>query len=253
MIGGFGMYKRMRNIQVLHILTIFACISMTLVVLGEYTTCFASSEAITEEDSGIEMGGKMTEETNGEKLYRKVFSEYVVETFNLDRYDQELLESNERFIPKEDQEKSDAQKADMCGLTYIYIRNDFHFDRLSPDEINSLEEEAINIREDSKVSQEVIDLVKTSWPNIISYQEIKNEDDRKIITFYDESMSPDFVTVDTLELKIATSPDFDKNGNYIDINHEGKKTDKLKEFAGNMETELQGKLGNVPIRVFLDL
>lgn len=253
MIGGSGMYKRMRNIQVLHVLTIFACISMTLLILGVYTTCFASSEAITDEDSGIEMGAKMTEETNGEKLYRKVFSEYVVKTLNLDRYDQELLESSERFIPKEDQEKSDAQKADLCGLSYIYIRNGFHFDRLSPDNKNLLEEEAENIREDSKIPQDVIDLVKASWPNIVSYQEIKNEDDRKILTFYDESMSPEFVTVDTLELKIATSPEFDKNGNYVDINHEGDKTDKLKEFASNMETELQGKLGIVPIRVFLDL
>ena len=46
--------------------------------------------------------------------------------------------------------------------------------------------------------------------------------------------------------------EFDAEGNYVDRMHEDEKAEQLQEYAANMEMVLEGKLGEIPIRVFVE-
>lgn len=183
--------------------------------------------------------------TDMEKIYRVGFSTYLDEKLNLKAYDDELKADELNFIPCDEEHKTDSQKKDELNLNYIFIRNDVHIDRLTDEQKNILAEQD----PDDIYSEEAMDIIEETYADVMAYKKIETEEDKNVKTFYDSQFDPVFVTYDTIVIKIATMPEYNEAGNYVNKEHEYDKEDALTDFAANMEEELNGKLGDIPISV----
>lgn len=197
---------------------------------------------------GMLSGCEKKENYTAEEIYRKGFSQYLLEALELEKYDKMLAESEMHYIPNAADHMTDAQIADCLGLTYIYLRNDIHTERLTQDDTDLLMKEDIS----KGFSSTAMDIIKRTYPDVISAKAIEKPEDKEIQTSYDSTLSSDFVTVDSLVLVIGTMSEFDKNGNYVDQDHEKEKNEELEKFCEQIEKDLNGKLGDVPIRVLFE-
>lgn len=184
-----------------------------------------------------------------EEIYRIGLSRYLLDTLNLEEYDKELSESQLHYIPNDEKKESIAQKKDKLGLTYIYLRNELHLDRLAEEEIELLKKETESI-ETGILSDEAMRMIINTFPDVISQKQIEKPKDKNVETMYDNN--GDFVKVNTLVLRIGTKSEFDENGYYVDKEHEVEKQRALEEFSKEMEAALNGKIGDIPIRVQRD-
>lgn len=185
-----------------------------------------------------------------EKYYRDCLKQFMLEQLNLKEYDFMLEESDMNYIPNDEESMIEVQKRNCLGLKFIYLRNELYLERLSDEEIRMLEGEL----KDSKgnVSEKALEIVKETYAKVITPKEVNSEAGKKVLTYYDQELYPKFVTMDTLVLKIGTQGEFDDKGNYINKAHEDKKREKLHSFAENMEATLEGRLGDVPIKIFVE-
>lgn len=182
---------------------------------------------------------------NIEQIYRKGVSEFLSEQLDLKSFDDELKSDKMNYIPRDDEYKTEYQKRDKLGLEYIFLRNDIHAERLSEQQIALLKKQ----NPEEPYSDEIMELIKNTYVDVLSYKKIESEADKTIKTFYDSQFNPVFVSFDTIVIRIATMPEYDKNGNYVDEKHESDKESSLKKFASSMQSELSEKLGNTPISV----
>lgn len=183
-----------------------------------------------------------------EKIYKKGFSQYILETLELEKYDKLLTNDKMNYIPNDNNHMTDAQMTDYLNLTYIYLRNDIHTERLTKKErVLLAKEENSNL-----FSQNSMDLIINTYPDIISAKKIDKPEDKEIVTSYDSKLPSDFVTVNSLVLVIGTMSEFDENGNYVDKKHEKEKKEELDKFCQKMEEDLNGKLGEIPIRILYE-
>lgn len=172
------------------------------------------------------------------ELYKNAVLAYLIEQLALEQYDQELAESPLKFMPAEPEYVTEP-------LKYFKIMNSVFGERLSAEDqeiIDSAEEK------DEKVEEVAV----RTFADTISAIPIVTPEDRKTLTYYSNNAlsKPDFVTADSLVIEIRTSSEYDTDGNIVDITHEQAKEAALHEIAKRMETELDGSLGDVPIRIF---
>lgn len=199
-------------------------------------------------------GGCREKEGNGnmrtmEEFYRSQMNRYLLEELDLEAYDEGLASSDMRYLPNTEEEMSEAQKKDGLGLTYIYLVNELYLDRLDEEEREWFTEAA----KAGEVSEEDLnDMIQETFPKIITPREIRTEEDKKVETSYDYGLFPTFVTMDSLVFGIGTMSEFDSDGNYVDWEHEKEKKESLEIYAREMERQLTGKLGDVPIRVLIE-
>lgn len=183
-----------------------------------------------------------------EKIYKKGFSQYILENLELEKYDKLLTNDKMNYIPNDNNHMTNAQMTDYLNLTYIYLRNDIHTERLTKKErVLLAKEENSNL-----FSQNSMDLIINTYPDIISAKKIDKPEDKEIVTSYDSKLPSDFVTVNSLVLVIGTMSEFDENGNYVDKKHEKEKKEELDKFCKKMEEDLNGKLGEIPIRILYE-
>lgn len=194
--------------------------------------------------------GNNLEEVSVEVYYRKGLQEFLVEQLDLKEYDFMLEESEMNYIPNNEESKSEAQKMGDLGLKYIYLRNDLHLERLDENDVNILEDELRENR--GEISEKAKDIIKDTYANVITPIEIITEEDKNSLTYYDEELSPQFVPMEALVLEIGTMEEFDVAGDYVSCEHEIEKEKQLQEYAKNMEMALDGKLGEIPIRILVE-
>lgn len=191
-----------------------------------------------------------TEENTVEAYYKEGLAQLLIEKLDLKEFDFMLEESEMNFIPNDEECKTEAQEAGDLGLKYIYLRNELHLERLETVDLENLEEEMK--RNGGEISKEAKAIIEKTFARIITPMEIMTEADKDILTFYDNSIEPQFVTMNSLVLKVGTMGEFDSEGNYVDEEHETEKQENLQEFVENMEMLLAGKLDEVPVRVFVE-
>lgn len=185
-----------------------------------------------------------------EDIYREGLSSFLLQELDLEHYDGQLLESGMGYIANDEDDMSESQKMSRLGLTYIYLRNELHLERLTDEQQEKLKTEAANYH--GTISDETMELITSTYANVITPQEIRTEADKEVETFYDSRLQPDLVKMNALVLMIGTMSEFDENGNYVSLEHEKEKTESLRSFAEEMERELAGRLGDVPIRVLVE-
>lgn len=105
---------------------------------------------------GIVMLSGCKENRTVEDIYREGFSQYILETLELEQYDKTLEESEMRYIPNDSKHMKESQMVDRLGLTYIYLKNDIHTDRLTQEETELLLKE----KGSNRFSKEVMDVLR---------------------------------------------------------------------------------------------
>ncbi|MDO4413724.1 MAG: hypothetical protein Q4C20_01460 [Erysipelotrichaceae bacterium] len=172
-------------------------------------------------------------------VYEKEVIKYLIEQLGLEQYDHELAENEMKFIPAESEKVT-------APLKYFCIMNEIHAERLSPDDREIIENAEEN-------DERVTEIAVRTFADTISKFPINKPEDKQVLTYYSDKVftKPDFVTIDSLVIEIRTSCEYDNDGNIIDYNHEIAKEAALREIAKRMEAELEGSLGDVPIRIFV--
>jgi len=181
-------------------------------------------------------------------VYQTGLSQYLVDVLDLEKYDQELLQSDLHFIPYRKEKQSEAQKKDQFGLSFIYLRNEIHLEYLSEDEMQSFKVELQN--SDGELTDELLQIIIDTYKKVIPPFEIQTNEDKKIQTTFDNNMK--WVDMNSIILRLSTDEEYDENGNWVDEDHEVVKQNALKEFSERMEKELEGKLGDTPVRVQIE-
>ena len=71
-------------------------------------------------------------------LYRRVFSSWLLSQTDLASYDQQIVDSELGFVSVSQDKQTFHQLYSTLGLQFIYIRNDFHVERLSAADVATL-------------------------------------------------------------------------------------------------------------------
>lgn len=113
-------------------------------------------------------------------LYRKLFTEYIVQKLELNKYDKELEESILKFYttPKEDMDV--YQYFSSEELKYFYIRNNIYIERLTDENIKFLRDKIEKKNYD--LDDETKELIENTYKKVIYEGNI--EDGKKYITLY---------------------------------------------------------------------
>lgn len=189
---------------------------------------------------------------DAEAVYMDALGRYVRNQLGLDEYEKKIEEIG--GIPVDAEYQSEHQIKGSMGLKYIYIRNDLHIERLSDEDIQLLNR-SLDDTED-ETADLVMEMVIRTFPACITPIEIKSEEDKDVQTIYDEYFTeqdePRFVSVDSLVLNIATQSDYDETGEITDEEKDEEKEAELIKLAGQMEGDMEGLLGETPVRVFVD-
>ena len=185
-----------------------------------------------------------------EELYKSGVSVYLKEQLDLEYYDKTLSEDKLNFIPLQKNRQCDLQLNNGFGLQYIYVANSFNMDVLNEDNRKTLER-LLNADNDG-ISGDLLEVIIQSFPKAIIPKKLKDKSLTNAFTTYKMSFNPDFVPANALVLYIATQSEYDDAGYIIDKEHEKIKEARLKEIASQMEKNLEGALGSIPIYVFVD-
>lgn len=191
-----------------------------------------------------------------EQLYRLGFENYLQEQLDLRQYDNLLKDSELHFLPAQGDNITEQQRNNMSGMKYLYIRNDIYLDRLTKEDYALLKEVSgqfeQGVTKDSIVPREVQDMIERTFHDIISPNEIREEEDEHVLTSFDTTGS-NFFTNNSIVIYIATQEAFDENGEYIDEESEQEKKELLEILCSQMESDCNGVIEDTPVRVFSDV
>lgn len=113
-------------------------------------------------------------------LYRELFTKYIIDKLELNKYDEELANSNLNFKPVDEEKMDIYQYFSKNELKFFYIRNNIYIDKLNEKEIEFLINETNNntIEENEKVKQ----FIECTYKKVI-FEDV-GKDGKKYITFY---------------------------------------------------------------------
>jgi predicted small lipoprotein YifL len=224
-----------------------------LLIVFIFTACGKKipAESIDPSTPAEEQQATENKNVNAESIYMDALGNYLKEQLDLASYDKQIAEFG--CIPVDIEEQSEHQKEKNMGLKYIYLRNEPHLDRLSDEDMALLTEAANG----SSINRQLItEMVVRTFEQVLSPREITSEEDRKVQTIYDDYLfdynSPRMVDMNSVVLHIATQSDYDEQGNIIDEEKEDEKENALHALSERMEDEMDGLLGDNPVRVFID-
>lgn len=118
-------------------------------------------------------------------LYRKLFTEYIIEKTDLKRYDDEIKNSNLNFIPVEEKNMDIYQYFSSDILKYFYIRNNLYLEKLDKKEIDLLEKKIQNQNFDLDESSR--DMIAKTYKKVLFKDRIEGF---KNFVFYGPSTMP---------------------------------------------------------------
>ena len=118
-------------------------------------------------------------------MYRKLFTEYMIEILNLKKYDEKIEKSKNEFIKTEKEKMDIYQYFSEKELKYFYIRNNIYIEKLSEEEKRYIEEK-IKIK-DYKLSEEEKEFIKKTYKKVIFEDVFKNS--KKSIILYGPNTS----------------------------------------------------------------
>ena len=112
-------------------------------------------------------------------LYRKLFTEYVIEKLNLQEYDNKIKTSELNFHENSEKEMDAYQYFSSNILKYFYVRNNLYIEKLNEEEKNFLREK--NNKKDPNWGNEEKEFIKNTLKKVICKQEKK---ENPVMVFY---------------------------------------------------------------------
>lgn len=101
---------------------------MKIISKNEYNSRFPKNDVFDIEDMDLETQCIFF---NIYSMYRKLFTDYVVELLGLKKYDNEILNSSLNFISISESQMDFYQNFSKEQLNFLYIRNNIYIERLS--------------------------------------------------------------------------------------------------------------------------
>ena len=221
-------------------------VRIVTIFLVTFAFCLTAcgSQTTTTEEGNLDM--------ECENRYMELLGSYLKEQLELERYDKAVEELGCVSLNKEDQ--SDAQKRRNMGLTYIYLRNDLHLERLAEEDVKVLRESLG--KEEGEEREKAMEVVVRTFPICTMPVLAQDEEEKNFPYVYDNTVDAQSgarnVTIDSLVLQIATQSEYDDAGEYVNPDKERQKREELYKLAEQMEFEMDGLLGEKPIRVMID-
>lgn len=161
---------------------------------------------------------------------------------NISKLDAYLSEADLRFIPCAEP-VSAYQRHWSFGASFLFLRNNLHVERLSPEQLGELEG---YMRTAAAADEAVQSFVQQTLRSVICIYSADESQDYDVVYEMSGKMAPNGAIV----LGLATSPEYDADGNYVDAENEARKYEVLSALAEHAGTVMTKALGN-PVRVFV--
>lgn len=104
-------------------------------------------------------------------LYRKLFTNYIIDVLNLKEIDEKIKKSEFKFISVTEEEKDIYQFFVNNDLDYFYIRNDIYLEQLSSEEIKFLKS---ILNENVMLNQNVKEFIESTYKKAIFNNSLNN-------------------------------------------------------------------------------
>ncbi|WP_271715377.1 hypothetical protein [Anaeromicropila herbilytica] len=183
-----------------------------------------------------------------QSLYKKALEQYLMKKIDIKKYDDELANSKLHFIPGDKDKRCFYQVYDYMGLTFFYLRNNIHIEKLDSDDLELLKKSEENY--DYAISEDLIKMVERTYKNIIMVSfEGDDEFNKYYNAIYGNTINGERIIPNTaLVLELNAQPEFDKKGNFVDWPKEKTKNDYIDDLILRLEQEYTDKLG-IPVEV----
>jgi hypothetical protein len=180
-------------------------------------------------------------------VYSKLFRNYIIETLNLKKYDDELLNSGLNYLKVSDENMDIYQDFSKNDLNYFYLRNNLYIERLSIEEKEFLYKIFIG---DKSITEEQIKLfIENTYYKVIF--ENVNNDGNILNTNYGPDSSEFYVSNNSLVIGVRYDQ-FNLNGmsdkEWDDLYQ--KQTFNLIDVIGKIEKNENDKL-KVPVNIIV--
>lgn len=119
-------------------------------------------------------------------LYRKLFTEYMIQKLNLKEYDEELKNSELEFIPNNKEDMDIYQYFSSKELRYFYIRNNIYIENLNKEEESFLQQKIDNKNYD--LDEESKKMIEETYQKVI-FEDILKHGEKCIINYGPDSSS----------------------------------------------------------------
>ena len=179
-------------------------------------------------------------------LYRKLFTQYIIDRLQIKKYDKSIYESGLDFstINLEDMDIYQYFSSDL--LRYFYLRNNIYIERLNDKELDFLKSK---LKSDGTVlDDEEIEFIEKTYQKVIFEDVLKNGD--TCMVQYGPNSSNFFARNDSVVIGVRYNEFDDK----LEDNEWQELNDKQREFLNSllerMNKEFVGKLpSNTPISI----
>lgn len=102
-----------------------------------------------------------------QRIYKKVFEEYISDILSLKKYD-ELITNNElKFGMCPEERKDYYQKSSTLNLNYFYIKNNIHIEKLELEDLDTIDFNSDN-------EEVILEIVKRTYKDIIKIDTLNN-------------------------------------------------------------------------------
>ena len=217
----------------------------------ESSNAAAQDDRVSDDKSGAEQE-EVIVDMDCENRYMELLGTYLKEQLELERYDKAVEELG--CLPLDNERMSDAQKRGNMGLKYLYLRNDLHLERLTEEDVKVLKDSLG--KEEGEEKEKAMEVVVRTFPVCTMPVLAVDEEEKNFTYVYDNTVDAQSgarnVTIDSVVIQIATQSDYNDAGEYVDPEKEKQKREGLYKLAEQMEFEMEGLLGEKPVRVLID-
>lgn len=174
--------------------------------------------------------------------YARAIWELLEAKCGISQLDAQILGAELRFIPCAEPVNV-YQKHWSFGAKFLFLRNNLHLERLSPEELNELD----GYERAAEPADEVVQgFVQKTLQGVICIYTNDALKDADAVYEMDGTSAPNRAIV----VGIATMPEYDAQGGYVDAEHESIKYEAISaiaEQAGKTMTEALG----IPVACFV--
>jgi len=179
-------------------------------------------------------------------VYKTVFNKYLNSAVDFQKFEDKLALSGFRFIPIEPEKLDVYQKYGSFGRKFIYMRNNFHIEALSGDDINLLR--GIVDGKSTVGDDDLLQMAGRTFRDVVAIHYEGNTSSFNAV--YDAGVFDVFSAPnDALVFAIRHEWEFDEKGNVVSMETEKQKEQFVFQLKQEIEIELSQSLG-VDVVVF---
>ena len=173
-------------------------------------------------------------------VYKTIFNEYLNSVADFHKYENKLALSGLKYIPIEPEKLDVYQKYGSFGREFIYLRNNFHIEVLSADDLNLLK--GIVDGDSAIGDDDLLQMAGRTFRDVVTIHYEGNVGSFKAV--YDARVFNTYSAPnEALVFAIKHEWEFDEKGNVVSLETEKQKEQFVFQLKHEMETELSELLG----------